>query len=948
MAIQRGGQSRWRGMWAALLAGCGLAQAEAQPVPPAQATVVNIGASPLKAPTTTAFIAGPTFTMETWIYPTANTPYAWIMGKGLPNAGIDPYISFALFLDASGTKASFAASTGAAGSYREITAPTALPLRAWTHVAAVLDGATMRLLVNGVAVATGPSAGTPGAATAVALGVGSAFLADGTMNYPPFPGYARQARFWNVVRTPEQIAADAGRALPAETTGLVAAWPLDDGAGAVARDVSGADRALTAPAGALATVRTVVLEAGQFFTVTSTVPAGGVLADVDDGILIDFDSDGDLDLVTTHIHVPPTVPETRERLRAFRNDHGVFTDVTDAVLGNVTMVHPRHRIAADFNADGRMDLLIGGHGTDTMPFPGEQMKLLIQSADGKLVDESATRLPPHNSFTHNLAVADIDGDGDLDIYVANVNGGDSGPRFYLNNGDGFFTEATDRLPADIAARTAGLAYTASLLVDVNGDGFPDLVLGGENTSPVNELLINDGTGHFARDARFTLPPKLFSEKAVTVAITSGDFNADGAPDLVLSTTGGELALADGRTIFGYGVPGVQLLLNRGDGTFYDATARLNLTFGPSDTWVEWVRVADMDGDGRPDLVLQGAPSSSGQAFSRTLLLNRGGATFVDASDAVALGNVTFLAPADVDGDGLMDLVGVGNAIEVARGVKPLVRGVFQAENDNPGPLTNLSVRTTAGSGDQILIAGFVVQGEAQSILVRAIGPTLGSFGVPGVLADPRLELYGSGGLLMENDNWSQGNASADLFARLGAFSLEVTSQDAALVAEVEGPRTAQVSGAAGATGIALAEIYDAGAGVGGALVNVSARAQVGTGADVLIAGFVVSGNVPRKLLIRGMGPSLTPLGVAGALADPELAVRAVNGADAALVAVNDNWKGATVVRSAAQATGAFGFASDTSADAAIAIELPPGVYTATVSGRQQTTGVALVEIYAVP
>jgi hypothetical protein len=704
-----------------------------------------------------------------------------------------------------------------------------------------------------------------------------------------------------------------------------------------------------------------VLEAGPFFDVSSTTPPGNVLANVDDAILIDFDGDGYPDLVTQHIAVPPTVPETRLRLHAFRNNrNGTFTDATDAVLGNVTMVHPRDRFVADFNGDGRPDLLIVGHGTDTPPFPGEQAKLFIQSADGRLVDESATRLPQHTSFTHNLAVGDIDGDGDLDLYLANVNGGDSGPRFYLNNGAGFFTEATDRLPGDIANRTGGLAFTAAALVDVNGDGRPDLILGGENSSPVNELLINDGTGHFVRDPRFVLPPKLIGPGAVTVAIASADFNGDGAPDLVLSTTGGTQLLPDGRTIFGYGIPGVQLLLNRGDGTFYDATAQLNLEFSATDTWVEWIRVADLDGDGRPDLVLQGAPGSTGAAFSKTILLNRGGAVFVDASEAYAGGSVTYLQPADVDHDGLIDLVGVNsNAIVVSRGVKRLDRAVFQTVPDDPARLANLSVLTALASRADSFTVGYVVSGASTSnpkpLVIRAAGPALGALGFPGTLDDPKLELFAGSTKTAENEDWGGAPATAAAMAAVGAFAYaSPASRDAALVPNIiSSDNSVRVSpGASSAAGVGavIAEVYDATPASARTaatprLINFSVAKPIAAGGSLTL-GFVIAGNTPKKMLIRVIGPGLAAVGLtSGTLGDPQLAL--YNG-KSELIAVNNDWGATPALIVAGAKANAFPIGTAPTKDAMLQIELPPGSYTATATGNANTSGLAIVEVYEVP
>jgi hypothetical protein len=259
-----------------------------------------------------------------------------------------------------------------------------------------------------------------------------------------------------------------------------------------------------------------------------------------------------------------------------------------------------------------------------------------------------------------------------------------------------------------------------------------------------------------------------------------------------------------------------------------------------------------------------------------------------------------------------------------------------------GYLANLSVRTAAGSGAQTLIVGFAINGGSKPLLVRGIGPTLGVFGVTGALADPRLELYRDTTLLQSNDNWEA--SAAPTFGSVGAFALPSGSNDAALVATLgAGSYTAQVGGVDGRTGIALVELYDTAAGGAAKLANVSARSQVGTGAEILVAGFNIGGSGARTLLIRAVGPSLGVFGVTGVLADPKLELYR-SGEDAP-VATNDNWDaaaGATFAR-----VGAFNLATG-SRDAVLLVTLNPGSYTAQVSGVGGTTGVALVEVYDVP
>jgi outer membrane protein assembly factor BamB/subtilisin family serine protease len=273
-----------------------------------------------------------------------------------------------------------------------------------------------------------------------------------------------------------------------------------------------------------------------------------------------------------------------------------------------------------------------------------------------------------------------------------------------------------------------------------------------------------------------------------------------------------------------------------------------------------------------------------------------------------------------------------------------VPAVVTVEPPNPGRLVNLSVRTAAGTGAQTLTVGFVVAGaQEKTVLLRAIGPALAGFGVAGALADPRLELFAGPALLAANDNWPA--AAATAFAGTGAFVLPAGSLDAALVRPLPaGGYTAQINGTAG-TGIALAEIYDAdGPGAAARLANVSARAQVGTGGDILIAGFTLSGNVPRQILIRGIGPALETLfGVPGALANPRLDLFR----GTAAIAGNDDWGGTAALRAAFAQVGAFSLVNS-GRDAALLLTLEPGGYTAQLTGVGGTTGVGLIEVYELP
>ncbi len=266
-------------------------------------------------------------------------------------------------------------------------------------------------------------------------------------------------------------------------------------------------------------------------------------------------------------------------------------------------------------------------------------------------------------------------------------------------------------------------------------------------------------------------------------------------------------------------------------------------------------------------------------------------------------------------------------------------------------LFGLSSRGRVGTGEKILISGVVIGGnEPKQVLIRAVGPSLAALGISGALADPTLRVFKGSTIVAENDDWGSSpnaSAAAAVAQRVGAFALGNGSKDAMIVATLEpGAYTVHVGGG---EGVALADIYDASENPQAEyqrLIDISTRGEVGTGENVLIGGLVITGNAPKKVLIRGVGPGLAAQGVAGPLADPVLKV--FKGSEQ--IATNDNWSAdasaAAQITAAETATGAFHLANG-SKDAAIVMTLAPGLYTVHVAGVNNTTGVALVEIYEV-
>jgi len=254
---------------------------------------------------------------------------------------------------------------------------------------------------------------------------------------------------------------------------------------------------------------------------------------------------------------------------------------------------------------------------------------------------------------------------------------------------------------------------------------------------------------------------------------------------------------------------------------------------------------------------------------------------------------------------------------------------------------NLSTRMRVQTGDNVGIGGFIISGSApKHLLLRAIGPSITS--VPGVLTDPVLELHRPGFATISNDNWRDDPAQEVAILATGIAPTD--DLESAIDATLNpGAYTAVVRGQNNTSGVALIEVYDLSHAVPAKLANISTRAFVSTGNDIVIAGFILGNNPPQagndKLIIRGVGPSLTALGVANVLANPTLELRDSN---AALLIANNDWQDDPA--QAAELTAA-GLAPASDLESGIAATLPPGLYTALLAGLNNGSGVGLVEVY---
>jgi uncharacterized protein YkwD len=293
----------------------------------------------------------------------------------------------------------------------------------------------------------------------------------------------------------------------------------------------------------------------------------------------------------------------------------------------------------------------------------------------------------------------------------------------------------------------------------------------------------------------------------------------------------------------------------------------------------------------------------------------------------------------VPGNGSFPVMFSGGGV-ASRQATATVAGLLNAKIDyntagatTPTVLANISTRLRVGTGDNVLIAGFIVTGTAQKkVIVRAIGPSLT---VADKLADPTLELHDASGALLEsNDNWVD---SPNKQAIIDSTIPPPNNAESAIVRSVPpGNYTAIERGVNNGTGIGVVEAYDLDTSANSKLANISTRGLVQTGDNVLFAGTIVVGQASQKVIIRALGPST---GVPGAMADPTLELHDGNGA---LLEANDNWVDSPNKQAIIDST----IPPPNNAESAIVRTLTPANYTAIVRGVNNTTGIAVIEMYA--
>jgi hypothetical protein len=364
----------------------------------------------------------------------------------------------------------------------------------------------------------------------------------------------------------------------------------------------------------------------------------------------DFNGDGITDVLVSRVNWSD-VGVTPVALQVFLGDgKGGYTDGTAQVFaaGSATVHYVPRIFVADFNKDGIADIFTPDFGVDGPPFPGGQNGLFLSaSATHQLVNATAT-LPQALRLNHGASLGDVNGDGYLDIFVNALNNtAGSAEDLLVNDGTGHFVSSPSLLPAYLKSSTNYSGHTWSMMADLNGDGLADIVLGTWDPSRLpSQVLLNDGHGSFANAVPVDLP-RSGVDREIVVGIETIDLNGDALPDLVLSVTNG------GDNANFYQVPYLQFLVNDGNGHFHDETqARLpqskTVVPGAAPDWYLSTRIVDLNNDGFQDIVVDDAGSGPSK-----VLMNDGHGVFSVGYQTIVGSHLTV---ADVDGDGMPDLI----------------------------------------------------------------------------------------------------------------------------------------------------------------------------------------------------------------------------------------------------------------------------------------------------
>lgn len=584
---------------------------------------------------------------------------------------------------------------------------------------------------------------------------------------------------------------------------------------------------------------------------------------------------------------------------------------------------------ADLDGDGKQELVICST-TSASGYSGPRI-LVFDYATLALRGISSPTLVNSFGNANDMKVRDLEGDGHAEIVIATSNLYDGLIDVISFDSSNVFTmKWTNPTP-----RPNGSPFNFVEIADLDGNGTSEIIAGNSVATTGS-----DGVFVYIYDYPSTAAPwrsvKLASNFASMKSLVVGDLDGNGSKDIAALISTGDLYTFDGPT---------RTLKNLKQATsatiITDRRSPAGLILGDSSGVGHFWNYNGTD-------YMEDAIRQFGSAALTGLTVSSDGSLWIGDSGGLKLRlptdyrGVWWQSPVFGTGFGRYVATDLSNSQKyVFSSAKHAVAG-FAFTPTTPTPETvlgNLSTRLHVDTGDNVLIGGFIVGGaEPKKVIVRALGPSLSNLGVTTPLANPTLELHGPSGIIASNDDWVN---SPDKQAIIDSTVAPTNDLESAIVATLRANNTAYtaiVRGVNGSTGIGVVEVYDISSQVEAKMVNISTRGFVNTGDNVLFGGMIVVGPNSRKVIIRAIGPSLP---VENRLWDPTLELRDANGQ---VIEANDNWQDSpnkqAIIDSTIPPTNPY--------ESAIVATLPGNnaTYTAVVRGANDTTGLAVVEVYS--